>query len=121
MTIFLVTALMAFILMVMSLLLASFRHPPKFHHERLDFVQLLQYVLTGQASYEQWSAIVHLPIKHDPALEAIRLRCIDIEQQFYMGKDAYLGHADKMFAPLGLQLLEEILLELQDVKRFNPE
>ncbi|OPX56174.1 hypothetical protein SAMN02745127_00737 [Oceanospirillum multiglobuliferum] len=118
---FLVTTLLAFTLIVISLFLTSFSHPPKFHNERSDFIQLIEQTLTGQAEYEQWSAVIHIPIRHDPALESIRIRCIEIERLFYLGREASLGHADKMFSALGLRKLEDILLELQDVTQFNPE
>lgn len=121
MALFFITATLAFLILLASLFLASFHHPPKFHHDRIDFINLIQHTLTGQAEYEQWSAVIHIPVKHDPALEAIRQRCIKIEQQFYLGRTACLGHADRMFSALGLQQLEEILMDLQDVKRFNTE
>lgn len=116
MYLFMITALLAFLIISVSLWLASFRHAPKFHADTADFTALLHLVLTGQADYEQWSAIIHLPIRHDPSLEALRLRCLEVEEEHYVGKPAILGHPEAMFTPAGLRQLEKELKSLEEEK-----
>lgn len=109
MTLFLVTATLSIGIIMISLWLASFRHAPKFHHTRQDYRELLQAVLTGQADYDQWSSVIHLPVRHDPVLESLRQHCVEIEEQHYQGHPTYLGKPDGMFNQEGVQKLEKIL------------
>lgn len=113
MYLFLLTVLLAFLIISASLWLASFRHAPKFHSEKADFARLLSYVLSGQANYNDWSALIHVPIRHDESLEALRRRCLEIEEIHYQGYPAHLGKPERMFTPCGLKLLEEELAYLR--------
>ena len=113
MTLFLVTATLSIAIIMISLWLASFRHAPKFHHSRQDYRELLQAVLTGQADYDQWSSVMHLPIRHDPELETLRQHCVEIEEQHYLGHPTYLGKPDGMFSQEGVKKLERVLQTLQ--------
>jgi len=113
MYLFLITVLLAFFIISASLWLASFRHAPKYHTEQADFACLLNYVLSGQATYEQWSAVMHIPVRHDPDLEALRQRCIAIENRCLTGKPAELGKPEAMFSSQGLALIEEELSRLR--------
>lgn len=114
MHLFLITVLLAFFIITVSLLLASFRHEPKFHTDKGDFAVVLNLVLTGQADYEQWSSVMHIPVRHDPQLEALRLRCLDIEAAYFTGRPAHLGAPEAMFSPQGLRLIEEELELLRE-------
>lgn len=114
MQLFLITVFLAFFVISISLWLASFRHAPKFHTEKADFAHLLKLVLSGQVDYDQWSAVVHIPVRHDPTLEALRQRCVEIETEHYTGRTAQLGKPETMFTARGLELIEE---ELENLKR----
>ena len=113
MAIFLVTVTLSVIIIMISLWLASFRHAPKFHHTHTDYLELLQAVLTGQSDYDQWSSIMHLPVRHNPKLESLRQHCVEIEEQHYLGHPTYLGKPDGMFSQEGVQKLEKVLQALQ--------
>ena len=73
MYLFLITVLLAFLVISLSLWLASFRHEPKFHNTERDFAWVMSLVLSGQADYDQWSSVMHIPIRHDLRLEAVLL------------------------------------------------
>lgn len=119
MIVFVITAFLSLIIILISLWLSSFRHPPRFHHERDDYVDLLKAVLSGQADYDQWSSIMHLPIRHDPDLEKIRQRCVEIEEAFYRGYPVQLGQPSGMFTEEGLKQLEGVLKYLQEDENFT--
>jgi len=110
---FLIMVLFSLIILILSLYLASFHHPPKFHHNRQDYIDLLQNILSGQANYDQWSSIIHLPIRHDLDLEKIRQQCVQIEALHYLGHPTQLGKPEGMFTAKGLLELEVILKEMQ--------
>lgn len=111
---FLITALFAFLIISLSLWLSCFRHEPKFHATERDFAWVINLVLTGQADYDQWSSIMHLPVRHDLRLEAVRQRCLDIEEKYYQHRSARLGKPELMFSRQGLKMLEEELSQLRE-------
>jgi len=119
MALFITTVMLSLVIVIISLWLASFRHEPKFHHERQDYIVLLQAVLSGQADYDQWSSIIHLPIRHDPELETLRQACVSIEAEYYKGHPVSLGKPDGMFTQEGLKQLEQILRQLQSDNQFQ--
>lgn len=110
---FVTTVLLALLITGASLWLASFRHPPKFHTDRDDFIRLLQQVISGQADQDQWSSVMHLPVRHDPELEQVRQRCLQVEQRYFTGAPARMGQPERMVAPAGLHILEQQLKRLQ--------
>ncbi len=114
MYLFLITVLFAFLIISLSLWLASFRHEPKFHATERDFALVMNLVLTGQADYDQWSSVIHVPIRHDLRLEAVRQRCLDIEEKYYRHRSARLGKPELMFSEQGLKMIEEELNQLRE-------
>lgn len=110
---FLIMVLLSLIILILSLCLASFYHPPKFHHNRQDYIHLLENILSGQADYDQWSSIIHLPIRHDFELEKVRQQCVQIEALHYLGHPTQLGKPEGMFTAKGLLELDIILKILQ--------
>jgi hypothetical protein len=72
-------------------------------------VKVLEMVLTGQATDNDWQMTFGMIIRHSPDLEAIRLVCIAIEDEYYIGnqRPPYLFSSD------GLQKLDRILQEIK--------
>ena len=114
MYLFLITVLLAFLVISLSLWLASFRHEPKFHNTERDFAWVMSLVLSGQADYDQWSSVMHIPIRHDLRLEAVRQRCLDIEEKYFRHRPAEMGKPELMFTPQGLKMIEEELNQLKE-------
>ncbi len=76
-------------------------------HERM--IRVLEMVITGQATDNDWNMTMSMVIRHSPELEAIRERCVDIEEHHYIGdqKPPYL------FSQEGLDALKPILDEVR--------
>ncbi len=69
-----------------------------------DVQRLLEWVLLGQATENDWRVFCDIPIRHDDFLESIRLRCIEIEDAHFLGDDhRYLFSAE------GLVKIRELL------------
>lgn len=48
-----------------------------------DSVQeLMTKLLEGEASEQEWQFFLDMPIRHDPALEELRLECVRMQEQF---------------------------------------
>ncbi|BFM10448.1 hypothetical protein R50072_06010 [Simiduia litorea] len=50
-----------------------------------QLIVLFDQVLTGRASTQDWLVFTAMPIRYDPALEAIRLNCLALEQAHLLG------------------------------------
>lgn len=75
---------------------------PRFRMERADFQRGLEDVIAGQADDNEWQILIGYPMRHDPPLEALRLECVQIEEDEYTGKLPYL------FTDTGLSRLREV-------------
>lgn len=72
--------------------------------QRHDVQRLLEWVLLGQATENDWRVFCDIPIRHDEFLESIRLRCAEIEEAHFLGDDhRYLFSAE------GLVKIRELL------------
>lgn len=82
---------------------------PTYRIDRGNVIELLQMVVDGRASENDWRVFVSIPLRHDPYLEEIRQQCIDIEERTYMGK----RRSGALFSESGLEELRALLAELQ--------
>lgn len=73
-----------------------------------NILRLLDDVAAGRAKHKDWLVFSAMPLRYDPKLEAIRLRCLEIEEAHLLGDDsAYLFEAE------GRRKLAEIADELR--------
>lgn len=72
-------------------------------------INVLEMVLTGNATANDWNMTFGMVIRHSSTLESLRLECVEIEEECYIGeqKPPYL------FSAHGLQQLQIILRELR--------
>lgn len=70
-------------------------------------IRLLDEVLDGKASHKDWLVFTGVPIRYDPELDAIRQRCLALEEAHLLG-DA----SRHLFDPEGLAQLKAIRAEL---------
>lgn len=70
---------------------------------------LLRLVLAGKATEHDWRLFSALPLRHNPSLEAIRSRCLEIEDREYIG----CAGSRFLFTRQGLEELSIILSELE--------
>ncbi|MEX2963646.1 hypothetical protein [Microbulbifer sp. TYP-18] len=79
---------------------------PRFRMERAQFVRGLEDVIAGQADDNEWRVLTGYPMRHDPELERMRLRCLEIEEAEYTGKMPYL------FTEAGIERLRSVREQL---------
>ena len=72
-------------------------------------IQVLEMVLTGQATENDWRITFGLTVRHDPELEAVRQVCSEIEQQHFIENNT----SDYLFSRQGLEELKQQLLKLK--------
>lgn len=82
---------------------------PTYRIDRSNVIELLQMVVDGRASENDWRVFVSIPLRHDLYLEQIRLQCMDIEERTYMGR----RRSGALFSESGLEELRALLAELQ--------
>ena len=103
------TLVLTFIVVLVVILVMIKVRTPYYRLERANVITLLTMVCRGEASVSDWSVFTAVPIPHDEYLEAIRQRCIDIEEREYTGD----AHPPFLFSPKGIAEIEAILKELQ--------
>jgi hypothetical protein len=81
---------------------------PYYRVDQARMARVIESVLTGQATHNDWQMTFGMVIRHSVALESIRLQCVSVEEKYYIGdiKPPYL------FSPTGLEELQIILREL---------
>lgn len=82
---------------------------PTYRIDRSNVIELLQMVVDGRASENDWRVFVSIPLRHDLYLEQIRQQCMDIEERTYMGR----RRSGALFSESGLEELRALLAELQ--------
>ncbi|GGO86521.1 hypothetical protein GCM10011348_37530 [Marinobacterium nitratireducens] len=109
-------------LLVLCLTAAAlhFGRSPTYRPSRQEVLALLQGVLEGSTTRERWDLFIGLPMHHDPELEAIRLRCLtlqegdDDEAAAGEGLDGYLFDRD------GRERMAAILADLRQLIEREP-
>lgn len=79
---------------------------PVYRLERENIVTLLQLLVSGRATEQDWDVFVAIPIRHDPLLRDIQERCLAIAQTEFVGGSGLL------FSPQGITKLECLLKEI---------
>lgn len=82
---------------------------PHYRLQPEQVIQLLEWVLLGQATENDWQVFCGIPIQHDEFLESIRLQCLEIDEKYFIseGRSGYL---------LKLQGREEIQILLDTLR-----
>lgn len=108
MTVFVVTALV--FLIVVGVLLWV-RHP-HYQMTKADVIAVLQKVLVGQASENDWAIFLSSSFRHCPELELIREECAAIDEREYLGQT----RSGYLFTDRGLEELKRILVRVECLK-----
>lgn len=84
---------------------------PRYQMTKADLVQLLQKVLVGQASENDWAIFLSSSFRHCPELEPFRDACAAIDEK------EYLGHARAGFllSETGLAQVRWILEKVESL------
>lgn len=81
---------------------------PYYRVDKEKIIRVLEMVLTGQATDNDWQMTFAMTIRHSPELENIRQECLAIEEAHYIGNQ----HPPYLFSAEGLQQLKEILQKI---------
>lgn len=81
---------------------------PHYLMQKSDVIRLLQNVLVGQASENEWAIFLSSSFRHDPELETIRNACALIDEKEYLG----YSRSGFLFSENGLRLIKQQLESL---------
>ena len=105
MMIFVVTL---FIFLIVIGVLLWVKHP-HYQMTKADVIALLQNVLVGQASENDWAIFLSSSFRHAPQLEVIRDECAAIDEREYIGQ----SRSGFLFTDAGLEELKRVLVRVQ--------
>lgn len=107
----LVTLILTIVIFLLVLGTLMWVRTPRYRIERHNVITLLEMVLTGQATENDWQVFAAVPLRHDAALNTIRERCMEIEEHEYM-----VNNPPFLFSQKGLSELRNVLLELKNLE-----
>ena len=97
-----------FIFLVVIGVLLWVKHP-HYLMTKMDVIALLQKVLVGQASENDWAIFLSSSFRHCPELEVIRDDCVAIDEREYLGQT----RSGYLFTDRGLEELKRILVRVE--------
>ncbi len=81
---------------------------PVYRLNKYNVITLLELVLAGNATENDWQVFIGIPLRHNAALKAIQQRCSDLGETEYVGESSAT-----LFTENGTQALKLILEELK--------
>lgn len=81
---------------------------PVYRPDKNNVITLLELVLAGNATENDWHVFIGIPLRHCEQLKLIQKRCSDLTETEYVGENS-----DTLFTKKGTQALKEILEELK--------
>ena len=103
-TIFIATLVFLLIVFVFIALLKR----PIYRVNRQNVITLLELVISGQATEDDWSVFTEMPIRYDDELEAVRQRCRAVSERHTQFSNPKLN-----FSESELREISEILESLK--------
>lgn len=85
---------------------------PYYRLSEKQVAQLLEWMLLGQASENDWQVFCEMPIRHNELLESIRLRCQEIDEAYAIGD----GPSGVLLNQAGLSAVRELLDQLYEAE-----
>lgn len=113
----LATLVLTILIFIGILVVLMWVRTPRYRIQRHNVIALLELVLNGQASENDWRVFAAIPLRHNPELDEIRERCMDIEEREYIGP----GRSGLLFSQQGLDELREILQNLKEIEDPSEE
>ncbi len=108
----LITVVLASLIILVLCVVFRWVKMPYFRVDKARIIQVLEMVLTGQATENDWRITLGMTIRHDPELELFRQRCVDIEEQHFL-EGSTTGY---LFTKEGL---EKIKVELETLTAMS--
>lgn len=81
---------------------------PVYRIERDNIITLLDLVLSGDATENDWQVFISMPVRHNGELQDIQKRCIELTENEYVGV-----RGKQLFSARGISELEKLLAELK--------
>jgi hypothetical protein len=82
---------------------------PHYMPHKAEVSQLLQKILVGQASENDWAIFLGTSFRHRLDLEEIRLACLAIDEREYLGH----SRSGYLFTETGMEAIRNLLVELE--------
>ncbi len=73
----------------------------------------LQRVLNGTMSYEEWDEFICVPMRHNDALEKIRMRCVEMETNEFCTRENQEEQDTWIYNQKGLDVVKAVLNEIE--------
>lgn len=106
------TLLLTLLLVCTAIAILLWVKTPYYRVERCNVEALLELVVAGRASENDWAVFTGVEIRQSEFLESVRLRCIDIEEREYTGA----AQPPFLFSKAGITELQQLL---DDVRQFR--
>jgi len=103
---FFLTLTATFIFLLIFLLIFIRTGSPVYRLEKKNVVELLELVLDGSATNNDWEVFLGLPIRHNEVLETVRLRCQTINNNEQVDNSTFL------LTEKGVGEIKKLLIEL---------
>ncbi len=103
------TFVLTFVVIVVAMLVFIRIGSPVYRVERENIAALLELVVDGRATEQDWDVFMAIPIRHDDELFQIQRHCHEIAKEHYCG-------GVRLFSDKGRQLFAGILSELQKTR-----
>ena len=100
-------AITLILLLVLFAFLASLKRPV-YQLTRQNVISLLELVLAGEASEDDWNVFSEMPIRYNDDLEAIRQKCLNISEN-----DSEPMMAGRLFSERALNEISEVLTAIR--------
>ncbi len=110
---FFITLILCVVILGSVLLLLANIKTPHYRVSEKEFVRLLTLVVSGQATENDWSVVMDMPIRNSEHLEGLRERCLAIAEATELASP----HNGYLFNKDGIQKFNQILDELSDTAR----
>ncbi len=105
---FVLTLLLTFIVVSIAMWVFLRLGAPVYRLDKNNVITLLELVLAGNATENDWHVFMGIPLRHCEFLQAIQQRCSDLSETEYIGEASVT-----LFTEKGTQALKIILEELR--------
>ena len=105
---FFLTLLLTFIVVSIAMWVFLRVGAPVYQLDKNNVIRLLELVLAGDATENDWHVFIGVPLRHNADLRLVQQRCSDLGETEYVGASSATLFTDK-----GTQTLKSILHELK--------
>lgn len=108
---FIITLALSFVVILIALLVFQYIRPPVYRVEAINIKRLLESALNGHATTTDWDIFLTMPIRQDPELDQIRLKCAMLATTDFserQGRVVFSDRANKEIAVLLGQVNQKI-------------